>query len=322
VGARARLTALFAALHARPRLLAALQIAAVSVLLGFLGYEFGDAVRDAWPRLRHADLKLVLLALALLAAYYLLFVLGWQSILRAYGIRLGYRAVLGAEMVSMLAKYIPGGVWTPAARVVAARRAGVDNTSVVLATILLEAGLSAVAGVIVLAASLPFVSGVDAPVWPVVAFAVLATGLLHPRVFAPMATRVLRPLGGGEIAPLPWGTAIGVLLFYCLTWLVGGAALTALLAAVGAHPGASAIAYLGGASAVGAIVAVVTVIFPSGLGVREGAVGAFMLALAPDSAVIGAVVLNRLAITIVEALLLAVAGALSRGRRPSYPAAE
>ena len=125
------------------------------VLLALLGYEFSGAVRDAWPRLRHADLKLVLLAHVLLAAYYLLFVLGWQGILRAYGIRLGYRAVLGAEMLSMLAKYIPGGVWTPAARVVAARRAGVDNTSVVLATILLGGGLSAVAGVIVLAASLP-----------------------------------------------------------------------------------------------------------------------------------------------------------------------
>jgi uncharacterized membrane protein YbhN (UPF0104 family) len=309
-------------MRARPRLLAGLQIVAAVVLLGFLGFEFSDAVRNAWPRLRHADLGLVLLALSLLAAYYLLFVIGWQTILRAYGIRLSYRAVLGAEMLSMLAKYIPGGVWTPAARVVAARRAGVDNTSVVLATILLEAGLSAVAGVVVLAASLPFVSGVDAPVWPVVGFAVLATGLLHPRVFAPMATRLLRPFGGGEIRPLPWGTAIGVLLFYCVTWLVGGAALTALLAAVGAHPGIAAIAYLGGASAVGAIVAVVTVIFPSGLGVREGAVGAFMLALAPDSAVVGAVVLNRLAITIVEALLLAVAAGLSRGRRPSYPAPE
>ena len=99
----------------------------------------------------------------------------------------------------------------------------------------------------------------------------------------------------------------GCCVFYAFTWVVGGAALTALLASVGAHPGAEAIAYLGGASAVGAIVAVVTVIFPSGLGVRESAVGAFMLALAPDSAVVGAVVLNRLAITIVEALLLAVA---------------
>ena len=47
-----------------------------------------------------------------------------------------------------------------------------------------------------------------------------------------------------------------------------------------------------------------------------------MLALAPESAVVGAVVLNRLAITIVEALLLAAAVALSRGRRHSYPAPE
>jgi glycosyltransferase 2 family protein len=322
VGARALLTRGAAALQARPRLFAGLQITAAVVLLGVLVYEFSGATRDAWPRLRHADLRLVALAHVLLAVYYLLFVLGWQSILRAYGIRLGYRAVLGAEMLSMLAKYIPGGVWTPAARVVAARRAGVDKTSVVLATILLEAGLSAVAGVIVLAASLPFVSGVDAPVWPVIGFAVLAMGLLHPRVFAPLATRALRPLGGGAIDPLPWGTAIGVLAFYAFTWVVGGAALTCLLKAVGAHPGVSAIAYLGGASAVGAIVAVVTVVFPSGLGVREGAVGAFMLALAPESAVVGAVVLNRLAITIVEALLLAAAAGFSRGRRHSYPAPE
>ena len=55
---------------------------------------------------------------------------------------------------------------------------------------------------------------------------------------------------------------------------------------------------------------------------REGAVGAFMLALAPESAVVGAVVLNRLAITLVEALLLAVAAGSRRGRRRSYPAAE
>ena len=95
-----------------------------------------------------------------------------------------------------------------------------------------------------------------------------------------------------------------------------------MLAALGESPGVSAIAFLGGASAVGAIVAVITVIFPSGLGVREGAVGAFMLAVAPESAVVGAVVLNRLLITVVEALLLLVAAGLSRGRRHSYPAAE
>jgi uncharacterized membrane protein YbhN (UPF0104 family) len=319
VGARERLTTATAALRARPRLLAGVQVVAVVALLAFFAIEFSGAVRDAWPRLRDADVGLVVLALVLMAAYYLLFVLGWQRILRDYDIHLGYRAVLGAEMVSMLAKYIPGGVWTPAARIVAVRRSGVDDTSTVLATMAIEAGYCSIGGVVVLAASLPFVSGVDAPVWPVVAFGGLLLVILHPRVFAPLATRVLRPFGGGEIAPLPWGTAILVLLFYSFTWLIGGAALTALLASVGGHPGVAAIPYLGGAGAVGAIVAVVTVIFPSGLGVREGAMAAFMLALAPDGAVVGAVVLNRLAITVVEALLLAGAASL-RGRRRSYPA--
>ena len=42
---------------------------------------------------------------------------------------LSYSVTLRAEMVSMLAKYIPGGIWTPAARVVAARRAGVTDAS-------------------------------------------------------------------------------------------------------------------------------------------------------------------------------------------------
>jgi glycosyltransferase 2 family protein len=322
VGARARLSSGFAALRARPRLLAALQTAAVTVLLLVLAYEMRDAVRAAWPRLLHADLSYVLLGIVLLAAYYLLFVLGWQRILRAYSIRLGYGEALGAEMLSMLAKYIPGGVWTPAARVLAVRRAGIDNNSVVLATILLEAGLSAVAGVLVLVCSLPFVPGVDAPLWPVVAFALLAAGLLHPRVFAPLATRILRPFGGGAVQPLPWAVGLAVMGFYAFTWLVGGAALTAMLVAVGGDPGPGAIAFLGGASAVGAIVAVVTVIFPSGLGVREGAVGALMLAIAPESAVVGAVVLNRLAITVVEALLLGAAAVVVRNRRHSYPAAE
>ena len=45
-----------------------------------------------------------------------------MRILAAWGIRIPYRVALQAEMVSMLAKYVPGGVWTPAARVAALGR--------------------------------------------------------------------------------------------------------------------------------------------------------------------------------------------------------
>ena len=51
------------------------------------------------------------------------------------------------------------------------------------------------------------------------------------------------------LRPLPFPIMIGLLLFYCGTWLIGGCAVFFLLRSVGAHPGATSIAFLGGTSA-------------------------------------------------------------------------
>ena len=90
-------------------------------------------------------------------------------------------------MLSLLAKYVPGGVWTPAARVIAARRYGVDDTTLVLTSIALEAGLSAISGVLVLLVGLLLVGPVSATIWPVAVFGALLVVLVHPRVFATSA---------------------------------------------------------------------------------------------------------------------------------------
>src|SRR5262245_19924559 len=133
----------------------------------------------------------------------------------------------------MLAKYVPGGVWTPAARVVAARRAGITDAALVTVSILVEAGISAVAGVIVLVVSLAWVRGVDAPIAPLIAFAVVVSAILHPRIFCPVASRILRRLGHRALPPLRVATMAFLLAFYCLTWVIGGSALWLLLRAVG-----------------------------------------------------------------------------------------
>jgi uncharacterized membrane protein YbhN (UPF0104 family) len=207
---------------------------------------------------------------------------------------------------------VPGGVWTPAARVVAARRAGVTDGALVTASMLLEAGISAVAGVIVFVVSLAWVRGVDAPLAPLIAFGVVVAVLLHPRVFRPLASKVLRRLGYHELPPLR-GSTMGVLLvFYSGTWIVGGAGLWLLMRSVDAHPPVSSIVFLGGVSAVGAIVAVVSVFAPSGLGPREASMYGLMLAIAGQGAALGATLLNRVAITLVEVLLLVVGGVLLR----------
>jgi hypothetical protein len=301
------------------RVIVALELVALAVLLGALGWALRDVWADAAPRLWRADLSDLALATAIVAAYYLVFVLGWVRILAAYGIRIPYHVALQAEMLSMLAKYVPGGVWTPAARVLALRRFGVRETPVVLASILLEAGLSAIAGVGVFLVGLAIVGGVDAPLLPLAIFAVVVSFLLYPPVFAAVARRLLRPFGAEEVTPLPARTAFELIGFYALTWPLGGAALFFLLRSVGGDPALSSIPFLGGTAAVGAIVAVLAIFAPSGLGVREASMYGLMLAVVSEAVALGATVLNRLVITLVEAVLLLAGAVLLRRRRESSP---
>jgi len=158
-------------LRAHPLLTKLLQFALVALTLGFCVWAVRDQWSKAGPRLEDASPVYLALAFATVAVYYLVFIFGWIRILAAWGIAVPYRIALGAEMVSMLAKYIPGAVWTPAARAVALRRsAGVMETPTVLASVFVEAALSAISGVIVFVVSLAWVNGVDAPLLPLVAF--------------------------------------------------------------------------------------------------------------------------------------------------------
>jgi uncharacterized membrane protein YbhN (UPF0104 family) len=310
VGRRLNSIRRFAAAH--PRLMIAVQLVALAIFLGFLGWAIRGSFRDAADDLKNADPTYFTLACVAVAGYYLVFVWGWKWILADWGIDISYAGALRAEMVSMLAKYVPGGIWTPAARVVAARRAGITDGALVTVSMLVEAGISAVAGVIVFVVSLLWVEGVDAPIAPIVAFGIVITALLHPKIFCPLASKVLRRLGHRELPPLRAKTMGLLLVFYCGTWLVGGTALWLLLKSVGAHPEPVSIVFLGGTAAVGAIVAVLVVFAPSGLGVREGSMYGLMLAVAPKGAALGAIVLNRVVITLVELVLLVIGGLILR----------
>jgi uncharacterized membrane protein YbhN (UPF0104 family) len=317
-----RLSDLVAVASRHRRALGAAQLVVLGVFLGSLGWALRGSVHSAAHDLGNANIVFFALGCAALAAYYLVFVLGWMRILSEWGIELSYPVALRAEMLSMLAKYIPGAIWAPAARVVAARRAGVTDAALVTSSMLLEAGLSAVAGVIVFVVSLPFVDDVHAPLAPLVAFGAVLAVLVQPRVFRPLAGKVLRWFGYTKELPNMRGRTITMLLgFYAGTWVLGGFALWLLLRSVGAHPEPASVVYLGGTAAVGAIVAVLFFFAPSGLGPREASMYGLLLAVATPGQALGAVALNRIALTMVELLVLVLGGVLLRGVREPAPAA-
>jgi uncharacterized membrane protein YbhN (UPF0104 family) len=114
---------------------------------------------------------------------------------------------------------------------------------------------------------------------------------------------------------LPWRSLLGLVAFYAGTWVVGGIALLFIVRSLDGEAGFVDAPYLGGTAAVGAIVAVLSVLAPSGLGVREASMYGLLLAVASPGVALGATVLNRLAITLVEAALLAGAVLVWRLRR-------
>ena len=320
-----RLARITSRLRANARLRVALELALLTIFLGLLIWGVRGSFHAAGNDLRNADPTYFVLACLAVAAYYLVFVLGWMKILNDWGVKISYATALNSEIVSMLAKYVPGGVWTPAARVVAMRRAGVNDTALVTAAMLIEAGLSAVAGVLVFAISLAWVRGVNGPVIPIGVFGVVIAVLLYPRIFHSLATRFLRRFGYRELPPMRAATLVELLVFYAGTWIIGGLGLWLLLRSVGAHPALSNVVFLGGVSAVGAIVAVLAFFAPGGLGAREGSMYGLMLAITTSGAALSATLLNRVAITLVEVLLflfgvLVLRRKERRGSRAASPA--
>jgi uncharacterized membrane protein YbhN (UPF0104 family) len=306
VGIRARALALIGSLERHPRLRRALELGVGLIVVGVCSYAVRSEWAKAGPQL--ADARPVWIALALIAVgiYYLVFITGWVRILRGLGIHVPYMAALQAEMISMLAKYIPGGVWTPAARVTALQRLTRERAAgTILASILIEAVLSALAGVVLFVVSLAWVHDVDAPLLPLLLFAAACTLLLHPRVFTPLTKRLLRPFGLGNANPLPFPTMLALFAFYTLTWLIGGLGLLCLSRSLGSDPPLETLPFLGGTAAIGAIVAVLAVIAPSGLGVREASMYGLLIAIMSHTTALGVTILNRLVITIVEIALFA-----------------
>ena len=294
-------------LRARPTLTKGLQIGLLAVTVAFCVWALRSQWSKAEPLLAHANPFYLGLSFAIVAVYYLVFILGWIRMLEAWDISVPYRVALQAEMVSMLAKYLPGALWTPAARTIALRRyGGVKDTPTVLASILVEACLSAISGVIVFVVSLAWVRDVNAPLPALIAFALLLTLLLHPRVFRPLSKKLLKPFGAHAIEPLPFPLTVGLLVFYCGTWLIGGFAVYFMLRSVGAEVGLATIPFLGGVSAVGAIVGVLAVFAPSGLGAREASMYGLLLAVTTSGPALGVTIINRVAITLVELVLFGV----------------
>ena len=207
----------------------ALLVAAAAWLVATRWSDMADLVADARP----------LPLLGMLAASALLLVpnaVFWSLALRSLGENVGTGPVMHAASRTLLARYLPGGVWYAAGRSVLLAGRGI-RPSALVAVSGLELGLGAPTALVV--GGLLLAGSADMATWmPWLGAGLLAAAAL---VVRPLLNRALswwaRRRGQAAPRPLTTGTLAALVAVMAAYWLLMGAVFRAYLGAMQADIG-------------------------------------------------------------------------------------
>ncbi len=298
----------------------ALQVGLAVLVFGFLVLTVVNQWSDIQKEGVHFHVGWLAPALVILPGFLVLSAFGWDLTLRFLGYPLGFGRAQVAWGQPLLARYVPGSVLYVLGRVLLSEKAGIPRR-ITIASIVYEQAISATSAIVVASYFIikhPDLQG-DAWRWGVLLLIPAAIALLHPKVFGPLANRVLRAFGR---EPLPEVISLrGVLLlivYYSLNWVVVAFGIYCVARSVTYIPPED-ILLVGSAQAIGYFAALVTLIAPAGLGPKDAAFAwAVKAALPSRSFALGSLIAIALRGVMTVAELIYVAGVTALGRREGW----
>lgn len=226
---------------------------------------------------------------------------GWYLILRSLGVFLPVKQSISIWLISSLARYIPGGVWSYASRVSLATRQGVDMTSIGI-SLYLETLLLMSSAVAVGVPSLLSLAGFSLTIYQASLILLILGILMHPRVI--MLLRFIPGRVGKAMlyASIPsFRIILYLYIYYVFFWIIFGFVFTSFVYSV--HPiEMGQISILVSALAMSFFVGFVIVIAPGGVGIRESVLYLLLVGLFPSPLSLVIAVCSRIWIIIGELL--------------------
>jgi len=303
----------------------AIQVGIAVVIFGFLVLTVVNQWAEIQDKGVHFHVLWLIPAFTFLGLFYMLSALGWDLILRFLGYRLGVGRAQVAWGQPLLARYVPGSVLYVLGRVLLSERAGVKRR-VTIASIVYEQAISATSAIAFAAYFLidhPDLRGQPLR-WAILLVIPVAIALLHPRVFGPLANRVLRAFGR---EPLPEVISLrGVLTliaYYLAVWGVVSLGMYSVARSVTNIPFTlDEVLTAGSAQAVGYVAALVTLVAPAGLGIRDAAFAWAVKGAVPgNSFAVGSLIAIavRFVLTAVELIFVGLVTALGKREGWSIP---
>jgi len=253
----------------------------------------------------------------LLGSYALLFpamlleVWLWRRLLTALGSPLPLRRASGIWFSSNLVRYVPGNVWQFLGMMELGAQSGIRRSTVLL-SILLHQVLSNLAGLCIGAYAIGY-SELGGSGWIPAAAAGFVAALLFSPWALPRLLRLLNRAVGGADERISLTPRLVVVLFcgYCLYWLIAGGAFWLMSTALFASSPPGALAWAS-AYAAAYVIGYLSLLTPSGLGVREGVLALLLAPLLAGAPGAVPALAARVWATVGEAVASAVAVAADR----------
>ena len=250
------------------------------VCAGFLGYK----AYDSWEALRAYDWQIRYARLVPSFLLYLLYlgsaVWGWQSIMNRLAQRLSFVEHLRIYSLTNLMRRIPAGlVWSTLGRVYAYQKQQIPARASAVGSFL-EIVLAIVSGLplaALAAYAFDFLSP-EATIGLGAAAVGLELAVLHPAVLAKLFSLVRHEPFRAELVyrdTLPWA------LIYTMVWLLGGVGLF-MVSRLFADLPLESLPQFVGAWVLSSLIAFLTLLSPSGLGVRELSITFLLGLFLPD----------------------------------------
>lgn len=209
-----------------------------------------------WQLFRTFHWRPAIVSLVILQAWYLLRYLGWSLISRQFGVIDTHAANMKMWTLSELLRYIPGNVWSLAARFRGARQRGADRGGATMAVALEAIGL--IFGAATVAAWF----------WRPGFWVVWTAGVLMAIGLLPVLLNFIGRWRKWTTTTVTWSQSAQLIFLYVVVWLVYGYAQALIIQAL---PGLTlpAIPRLIGINVLAWLLGYLSLVTPMGLGVRE-----------------------------------------------------
>ncbi len=302
----------------KDKLLKALKIVFGVLVVVFLAWYFWKNWDEFSEKIMSVNIGIFIISMLFYFAYKITLASLWHYITKINGCSIKYEKAVTSYLYSILGKYIPGKVFMLAARLTYYKEEEAPLSKVTVC-FFIENVCTLLGAAMLFIVSLFFFPNelLENYKWLTLLLIAAFFVCIHPKII----NFVLRLIGkifkkNLEI-PMKYSQMLKVVLLFIGNWLIVGFGFFILTKSI--YPAAewSQMLYCAGIWGVSAIMGILAIFAPSGLGVREGIIVAGLMLIMPQSDAMVISVVSRLWQTIPELLLVAMAFVYSRIRRLS-----